>query len=97
MRVLMLADLGTVHSIRWFDALAEHFEVAALSLETPAERREGFIEVRTHIQSKRWKYVLNLARVRAAVPGTPVVAGSPGYHRARGRPSMPSMRKKRAS
>jgi glycosyltransferase involved in cell wall biosynthesis len=67
MRVLVLADLSTIHSIRWYDALAEHFEVRVVSLENPLEDRKDFIFLPTRVESQRWKYILNLRRVKAAI------------------------------
>jgi glycosyltransferase involved in cell wall biosynthesis len=67
MRVLVLGDLHTIHSVRWVDALKEHFEVHALSLEKPIEERKEFTYLRTRIRSERWKYILNLHRVRTAI------------------------------
>jgi glycosyltransferase involved in cell wall biosynthesis len=67
MRVLILADLSTIHSIRWYDALAEHFEVRVVSLEKPMEEREDFIFLPTRVKSQRWKYILNLRRVKAVI------------------------------
>ena len=67
MRVLVLADLNTIHSIRWYDALAEHFEVRVVSLEKPLEERSGFLYLPPSVESVRWKYILNLRRVKAAI------------------------------
>jgi glycosyltransferase involved in cell wall biosynthesis len=68
MKVLVLADFSSVHSIRWLRELRnEGVDAIGLSLEKPADEISGIRYIEPKVSSNRYKYLLALGEIREII------------------------------
>lgn len=68
MKVLVMADISSPHTLRWINALKERgLETWVLSLEQPDGPVENLVQIKTAFGSTKFRYILNLRPVKKAI------------------------------